>query len=52
MLEKTSIDVKCHKCDKPAVKEIAGVPCCADCIETEKVSEAVELQKLFDIKQD
>lgn len=42
MIEKTSENIICAVCGKPAIIVIAGIPCCADCVNSEQVLEAQE----------
>jgi hypothetical protein len=50
MIEKTSKDVRCTLCDKPAVIIVAGLPYCASCAKSEEAEEAVELVESFEAK--
>lgn len=48
MIEKTSKDVRCTLCGKPATIVVAGSPYCADCAKSEEIKEAVELVESFE----
>ena len=50
MMEKTSEDIKCHVCGKPAVTTIAGIPVCAVCAQSEELKKDNELIESFEEK--
>ena len=50
MIEKTSEDVRCTICGKPATIIVAGLPYCTDCAKSEEAKETVELVESFEAK--
>jgi hypothetical protein len=44
MIEKTSENMVCAVCGNPAIIVIAGIPCCADCMNSKQVLEAQEIE--------
>jgi hypothetical protein len=48
MIEKTSEDVKCRVCGKPAITEIAGIPVCSSCVDAPEVKEAQKMIENFE----
>lgn len=47
MIEKTSKDIKCVVCGAPATSIIAGLPCCDNCVDNDKIKEAQETIESF-----
>jgi hypothetical protein len=48
MIEKTSKDVRCTLCNKPATTTVAGLPYCADCAKSKESKEIIELVESFE----
>ena len=44
MIEKTSENMVCAICGKPATMVIASIPCCIDCKDSASVLEAQEIE--------
>lgn len=48
MIEKKSEDIRCKICGKPATCEVAGIPCCADCADSEEIKSHKEIIQSFE----
>jgi hypothetical protein len=48
MMEKTSENIVCIICGKPATCEVAGKPCCDDCKNSDEIKQQQTLIESFE----